>query len=475
MQKILTTILLALLGVSAAPAQAMYTNSATVPDTGAVQAVKPRATDPRWAELRSTSLTVPTFGPDSTALSPRVIAYFEEAFAMMDSVEYDTVMVIKPLPRTFFGPAVYREFEYADTVSPFLPEYSGEESLRWIEEANAQNRTMRRIQRALFFEYPQAVKYNINMLPEAPKVFHAVVNPEDHTIEIKEIVKDAPAAPTIDAKPVRKRHWIRNFSASLQFSQAYVSPNWYQGGNSNVNMLSQLNYNVKLNDAYHPNLLFETTFQYKLGMNNSPEDKVRDYNISDDLFQINTTFGLRAVKRWYYSFTGQFKTQLFNSYPSNSRDIQSSFMSPGELTVGVGMTYNYSNPKNTFSVNASLAPLSYNLKTCINDDIDPGRFGIDAGHHTRHHFGSSAEVKLFWRLAYNITYEGRIFMFTDYENFQADWENKINFDINRFLTTQLYVHFRYDSNTPKCDDPDWKKFQVKEILSIGFSYRFASI
>ena len=84
-------------------------------------------------------------------------------------------------------------------------------------------------------------------------------------------------------------------------------------------------------------------------------------------------------------------------------------------------------------------------------------------------------MKLSWRLAYNITYDARIFMFTDYENFQADWENKINFDINRFLSTQLYVHFRYDSNTPKCDDPDWKKFQVKEILSIGFSYRFASI
>ena len=34
---------------------------------------------------------------------------------------------------------------------------------------------------------------------------------------------------------------------------------------------------------------------------------------------------------------------------------------------------------------------------------------------------------------------------------------------------------RYDSSTPACDDPDWHKFQFKEILSFGFSYKFATI
>ena len=49
------------------------------------------------------------------------------------------------------------------------------------------------------------------------------------------------------------------------------------------------------------------------------------------------------------------------------------------------------------------------------------------------------------------------------------------FNINRFLTTQIFVHMRYDSSTPDCDDPDWHKFQFKEILSFGFAYKFATI
>ena len=31
-------------------------------------------------------------------------------------------------------------------------------------------------------------------------------------------------------------------------------------------------------------------------------------------------------------------------------------MSPGELNVGVGMTYNYANPKKTFTLDASISP-----------------------------------------------------------------------------------------------------------------------
>ena len=67
-------------------------------------------------------------------------------------------------------------------------------------------------------------------------------------------------------------------------------------------------------------------------------------------------------------------------------------------------------------------------------------------------------------------------MFTDYESFQADWENTVSFDITRFLTTKIYVHARFDSKTPQVNpDSSWKKLQIKEILSIGVTYRFSSI
>ena len=391
---------------------------------------------------------------------------FTGIYTEADSIVYDTVMVMSPLPDVFFAPAVYDTYEFPDTVSPFTRDYSGKPEMRWLEEQNSLARKMKNMQRSLFFENPRYVRYNITMLPEAPKAFHAVVNPEDHTIEIRETPIDVPAAPTIAAAPVKRRHWIRTFNASLQFSQAYVSPNWYQGGNNNLNMLANIFYNVKLNQEFHPNLLFETTAQYKLGMNSAPDDTIHNYSISDDLFQVNTTFGIKAAKRWYYSFTGQFKTQLLNSYNSNSTTLRSAFLSPAELTLGVGMTYNYANAKKSFTFDASIAPLSYNMKTCINDRIDAALYGIEEGRKVVNNFGSSAELKLYWKICYNIAFTSRLFAFTDYNSAQMDWENTLAFEINRFLTTQIYAHARYDTATPACDDPSWKKLQVKEILSI---------
>ncbi|MDE6121338.1 MAG: DUF3078 domain-containing protein, partial [Muribaculaceae bacterium] len=346
--------------------------------------------------------------------------------------------------------------------------------LRWVEEQAAITRAMNNMNRTLFFEHPELVHYNVGMLPEAPKQFHAVVNPEEHTIEIVETIP-VEIQTTVETMTVKKRHWIHTFAAGLQFSQAYISPNWYQGGNNNLNMLANVLYNVKLNTAYHPNLLFETNIQYKLGINNAPNDDIHDYSISDDIFQINTTFGMKAARRWYYSFTGQFKTQLLNSYNVNSTELRSAFLSPAELTAGIGMTYNYVSPSKNFTFDASIAPLSYKLTTCTNYRMSPEDFGIAAGHKTLNSYGSSTELKLFWKMAYNITYSSRLFGFTDYSTAQADWEHKITFDINRFLSTQIYVHMRYDSSTPAVEDSDWHKFQLKEILSFGFSYKFSTI
>ena len=234
------------------------------------------------------------------------------------------------------------------------------------------------------------MRYNLADLPEPPKQYRAFVNPITTRIEFRE--------QKVESKPletdIEHRHWLRKFGASLQFSQAYVSPNWYQGGNNNLNMLAQLGYNVKLNERFYPRYLFDMSIQYKLGLNSTPDDSIRGYNISEDMFQFNLTLGLKAHKKWYYSGSVYFKTQLFNSYPTNSRKIKSSFMSPGELNVGLGMTYNTSSKKQNFSLALSISPLSWNMKTCINNRIDETQFGIKPGRNMTNEVGSSFEANM---------------------------------------------------------------------------------
>ena len=75
----------------------------------------------------------------------------------------------------------------------------------------------------------------------------------------------------------------------------------------------------------------------------------------------------------------------------------------------------------------------------------------------------------------NISLNSRLTTYSNYEVIQADWENTLRFEINRFLTTQIYAHMRYDSQGVRAEGTNWKKLQVKELLSIGFTYKFNSI
>lgn len=404
------------------------------------------------------------------------IMLLPDTFAVEEYVPVieDTTIVIAPLsPELFINP-IYTHYRIFDEKDPFAAELSGNPYLEWIERGNAISDRNARIWQRFMVANPGLVKKNIAFMEKPPQLFYAEVNPKDHTIDIKPIEAVTPGKLEVE---VQKRHWIRAFSASLQFSQAYVSPNWYQGGNNNLNILANIYYNVKLNPAYHPNLLFENTFQYKLGLNSVTDDQYRNYAISEDLLQINSTFGLKAASKWYYSVNAQFKTQILNSYVRNTMQLNSALLSPGDLTAGLGMTYNYANAKKTFTFDASIAPLSYNLKICTrsNDQIAHSTWNIAPDRSTKSNFGSSAEAKLGWQITHNINFRSRVFFFTDYSSIQADWENTLAMDINRYLATQIYVHARYDSSTPRCDDPSWHKLQIKEILSFGITYKFSSI
>ncbi len=408
-------------------------------------------------------------------------------------LEVDTTLDVSGLmfPSYYYGPVVYDHYIIFDSVPQFpVPELkiSTKEPIpdslqapeprpvtAWVDDRLASAKKFWELRQRYMINHPDQVKYNTLFLPEPPKEYRAVVDPTKYTITIEEISVDKKKA--MDDVPdavIQRRNWIKSFAGSVQFSQAYISPNWYQGGNNNLNMLINLLYSVKLNPAFYPNLLFENTIQYKLGLNSAPDDSIRNYSISEDLFQVNSKFGVKAAKRWFYSVTAQFKTQLLHNYESNSRDLTAAILSPGELNVGLGMTYNYAAPSGKFTFDVSISPLSYNLKTLINSKMDPESYGLDPGHKTLSQYGSSAEAKMMVKISREITWNSRLFVFTDYHSAQGDWENTFDFALNRWISTKLYIHLRYDSTTPYTVDTRWHKWQLKEILSFGFSYTYAT-
>lgn len=323
---------------------------------------------------------------------------------------------------------------------------------------------------------PGETVYVTSLLPDPPKLTDRKPRGTEEIIADIPVEIDEEIPPAI-IDDIRRTDWLHTFNGALQFSQAYLSPNWYQGGHNNLALFINFFWNVKLNEVYHPKLLLDNTVSYKLGLNSTPQDKYHNYSVSEDLLQWNFKFGVKAFHNWFYSFTSQFKTQLLNTYGEDSQVRKASFLSPGTLTLGLGMTYSTANKAKTFKFNASVSPLSYNLNTCIDRKVDPVQFGIDAGRRSKSEIGSNAELTAEWHLATNISWRSRLFMFTNYKYFLGDWENTLNFTINRFLSTQIYVHLRYDSSTEIADVSEtkrWRYWMLKEILSFGFSYNFST-
>lgn len=282
-----------------------------------------------------------------------------------------------------------------------------------------------------------------------------------------------PEAAIIPEREQQKVHWLHSAGGDLQFSQAYISKNWYQGGNNYLAILFNFNWNVQLNQVYHPNLLFNSDLSYKLAANSNPKGAMHRYSLSQDLFQYNLRLGLKAFRKWFYSFNLQFKTQLFNQFEADSKKLLARIMSPADLNLGVGMTYTTTGRNNTLKFSASVSPLSYNLKTCFTSDIDHALFNIAQSARSRSEIGSNAELTLTWDIIPNISWKSRLFLFTDYDYFLGDWENTFTFHINKFLSTQLYIHPRFDSST-EASLTGWRHWMLKEILSFGLSYTFTT-
>lgn len=408
---------------------------------------------------------------DGNPLDPEMFGAIE--------LEIDSTLVVDDmlLPERSFLPLIFSDYSLTlPTSDPVVldPDAPAPVELNWAERAIYRDNRKRVFMQRFMIEHPELVRYNIESMPRPPKEFHMEVDPSQAKINVTEFTRDRNEMVGV-AKPLEldRINWLYNFKGSLMFSQAYISPNWYQGGKSNLNSIFDVFYNVKLNEKFHPNLIFDTTIQYRLGLNNAPEDTVHAYNISEDLLKVNTNFGLKAAKRWYYSVTAQFKTQLLNSYRTNTNDLVAAFLSPADLTVSVGMTYNYENPKKTLNFTASLSPFSYNLKICTNSRLNPASFGIEEGHKTISEYGSNPVLTFRWKMAYNIEYNSRLFVFTNYEYVEGDWENTITFNINKFLETKIFAHLRYRSDTLPIEDTKWQKWQFKEILSIGVTYNFS--
>ena len=161
-----------------------------------------------------------------------------------------------------------------------------------------------------------------------------------------------------DEPAAEEKHWTRGGNAALQFTQGFVSKNWYKGGESNMALIATGEYNAnwKLNRWAWDNKL-----EAKLGYVTTRSDEFHDYMTNQDLLKLTSKLGYQATKRWYYTLQAMGSTQFCPGYKANTRGEFSKFMNPAYLNIALGMDYKYEKGDD-LKFSMFLSPLSYNVK-----------------------------------------------------------------------------------------------------------------
>lgn len=289
-------------------------------------------------------------------------------------------------------------------------------------------------------------------------------------------VAAATLAPTLDA-PVevitrRPKFWKISGETSLQFVQNYFSDNWYKGGETNFT--GNLDVTLRANYNDQRKITWENTLDAQLGFQTTSTDEKRIFRPNHNLLRYTANAGYKAWKNLYYSLQVILQTQIAPNYKSNTDEVISKFLSPLEVTIAPGMKYEIAwGHKKQFTGQLNVAPLAMKILHVADDDLVTN-FGIDEGKNHSITFGPNITLNTRWQICKQISWSNRMYWMTNFEYNIWEWENTIEFEITKLITSKLYLYPRFDNSNESYRE--MSRFNTylmfKEWFSLGLTYKF---
>ena len=263
-------------------------------------------------------------------------------------------------------------------------------------------------------------------------------------------------------------HWKRAGVFNLNMAQGSLS-NWAAGGdNFSLALSSYVNYFVLHKKGNHT---WDSNLDFNFGFIQTTTGGSRK---NDDRIDILSKYGYRVdtTNKLYVSALFNFRSQFFDGLTYYSRDsssLASTFLSPAYILLSIGMDYK---PFKDFSL--FLSPLTNRTTIVASKRLNnKDQYGVPAGKSTYNELGAFASINYYKPLFKNVTYKGRMDLFTNYQqkpqNVDFYMTNLFTFKINKFLSANYSLDMIYDDNVklfgPTNDSP---ALQLKSLIGIGF-------
>lgn len=284
---------------------------------------------------------------------------------------------------------------------------------------------------------------------------------------------DEEAVDTTEKKEPPK-YWTNGIMTQVGFSQVSLT-NWAEGGAANISLNGLIDANA---NYAKDKMIFENRLKLSYGFIQSFEKDTplnEQFSKSDDRILLDSKWGWMLLDKLYFSALLNFRTQMTPTYSYDTstdpttRTLQSTFMAPGYLSLGVGVNYR---PFNFLSFN--LSPATGNIVVVTEPSLRE-TYGNAADQPVRAEFG--AQLKMDLNYAYKIFKIGTsLTLFSNYlnhpENIQVYWDVDASLALTKILTLTVRTNLIYDDNI-KIADAEGNlapRVQFKEIVSLGLTW-----
>lgn len=255
------------------------------------------------------------------------------------------------------------------------------------------------------------------------------------------------------------RGWNVDWIGGFNGSQASYR-NWSQGGVNTINVTGSTLFNLRyLENRFAYNFLANL----KYGKARIEGDENRK---TDDKIAVSNKFSYRFADSRFTAFGNiNFNTQFdkgFNYAAEPEAELISDFFAPAYFYQIAGIGFS---PAEYFTAEAGMAF----KETIVRDTTLSTRYGLDPGEKFRFEPGYSIILNFEKRIVSNVRLVSTVETFTNLQKSidatDINFSNELIGKINDYLNTSFQFVLVYDKDFSK-------EVQLKQVLSVGFSFNF---